>query len=384
MKTTVLISIILCLFFSITYDTGISYSQSHDSGEKYTIKEGDTLWDLSKKFYGNALKWPIILDHNSNILDHRMLIPGREIVIPQLPYDKLTASPVSETTPQTVESIRDDTSSETTEQKLQLITGKTLDAGDIDSQDTQDTGSTKSNTALELLIASLNDEVSKPDGRQTLTDGKNILDALVETPVDSLNINTIPVYSLIFISQANTRSKLKYFVNDEKSYMIDGTQLVPTQMKPSTTTICDKARKVAEIIEKSGSDMGKEEYESGLVYHMKRMFLNDEERYYNFILTNVNEHFLGFATLNEPIDVLHVRIFSNYGYIYITDKGLQGLPGYFYAADARGNQIMLDTSDPILNEKYEKALDMFLSIYHKQSDIPYDPQAVEKLDRIFD
>ncbi len=260
MKKTVLISIILCLFFSITYDTGISYSQTNDSGEKYTIKKGDTLWDLSKKFYGDALKWQIILEHNSNISDHRMLIPGSEIVIPPLPGDKLKAGPVSETTPQTVERIRDDKSTETTEQQLQLITGKTLDAGDIDSQDIQDTGSTKSNTALELLIASLNDEVSKPNGRQTLTDGKNILDAHVETPVDSLNLNTLPVYSLIFISQANTRMKLKYFVNDEKSYMIDGTKLVPTQMKPSTSTTSDKARTVAENIEKNWTDKRKEEY----------------------------------------------------------------------------------------------------------------------------
>ncbi|HED17796.1 MAG TPA: LysM peptidoglycan-binding domain-containing protein [Gammaproteobacteria bacterium] len=35
-------------------------------GTKYTVKENDTLWDLSGKFFGDSGKWPLIYSHNNS------------------------------------------------------------------------------------------------------------------------------------------------------------------------------------------------------------------------------------------------------------------------------------------------------------------------------
>lgn len=46
------------------------------------IKEGDTLWDLSRKYYGDPFKWPIILDINDIPNSGRGLSVGTVIRIP--------------------------------------------------------------------------------------------------------------------------------------------------------------------------------------------------------------------------------------------------------------------------------------------------------------
>lgn len=47
----------------------------------YTIKNGDTLWDLAQKYYGNPYKWTTIANANKNP-DPRKLQIGRKLLIP--------------------------------------------------------------------------------------------------------------------------------------------------------------------------------------------------------------------------------------------------------------------------------------------------------------
>lgn len=35
-------------------------------GTKYTVKQGDTLWDISNQFLGDPAKWPVIYSHNNS------------------------------------------------------------------------------------------------------------------------------------------------------------------------------------------------------------------------------------------------------------------------------------------------------------------------------
>lgn len=58
----------------------------------YVVKKGDTLWDISKKFYGDSNKWRIIWEANKDMLTKRdkrnatdsghWIYPGQKLVIP--------------------------------------------------------------------------------------------------------------------------------------------------------------------------------------------------------------------------------------------------------------------------------------------------------------
>lgn len=53
---------------------------------KYTVVSGDTLSDISKRFYGTTAKWQLILDANRKTLKNPAgLKPGMELIIPPDP-----------------------------------------------------------------------------------------------------------------------------------------------------------------------------------------------------------------------------------------------------------------------------------------------------------
>ncbi len=52
----------------------------------YTMKEGDTLWDLSSKFYGDPTLYPVFLEVN-DIANPRTIPVGKEILVPN--YDEM-------------------------------------------------------------------------------------------------------------------------------------------------------------------------------------------------------------------------------------------------------------------------------------------------------
>ena len=49
----------------------------------YTVKKGDTLWAIAKKYYGDGSKWPRIFDANRDkIKNANLIFPGQTFTIP--------------------------------------------------------------------------------------------------------------------------------------------------------------------------------------------------------------------------------------------------------------------------------------------------------------
>lgn len=52
---------------------------------KYTVKKGDCLWNISKKYYGDATKWRRIYSANKKVIGANpdLIYPGQKLVIPK-------------------------------------------------------------------------------------------------------------------------------------------------------------------------------------------------------------------------------------------------------------------------------------------------------------
>ncbi len=59
----------------------IEFIPGQDSGFFYTIKKGDTLWDLSQKFYNSQWDWPGLWEMNDDIKNPHWIYPGKKIRI---------------------------------------------------------------------------------------------------------------------------------------------------------------------------------------------------------------------------------------------------------------------------------------------------------------
>lgn len=59
---------------------------AEDSGKTYTVKSGDTLWNIASTHLGGGLKWTHIFALNVvNVLDPNLILPGQQLKMPK-PY----------------------------------------------------------------------------------------------------------------------------------------------------------------------------------------------------------------------------------------------------------------------------------------------------------
>lgn len=59
-------------------DTNDSFGKD-ESGFYYTIQKGDTLWELSRKFYNSQWDWPGLWEMNDRIKNPHLIFPGKKI-----------------------------------------------------------------------------------------------------------------------------------------------------------------------------------------------------------------------------------------------------------------------------------------------------------------
>ena len=60
-----------------------SKSPAPAANKTYTVKKGDCLWNIAKKFYGNGAKYTKIYNANkSKIKNPNLIYPGQVLTIP--------------------------------------------------------------------------------------------------------------------------------------------------------------------------------------------------------------------------------------------------------------------------------------------------------------
>jgi hypothetical protein len=52
-----------------------------EGAQVYGVEQGDTLWDLASRFYGNPYLWPQIWEQNRYVLDAHWIYPGDPLVV---------------------------------------------------------------------------------------------------------------------------------------------------------------------------------------------------------------------------------------------------------------------------------------------------------------
>ncbi|MGB5697777.1 MAG: LysM peptidoglycan-binding domain-containing protein [Polyangiales bacterium] len=50
-----------------------------DMPETHTVKEGDTLWDITQTYYGDPYKWPQVWSYNPDITNPHWIYPGAQV-----------------------------------------------------------------------------------------------------------------------------------------------------------------------------------------------------------------------------------------------------------------------------------------------------------------
>ena len=60
-------------------DTQEKVSIPADTPPVYTVREGDTLWDITEQFYGDPYRWPQVWSYNPEVTNPHWIYPGATI-----------------------------------------------------------------------------------------------------------------------------------------------------------------------------------------------------------------------------------------------------------------------------------------------------------------
>ena len=71
---------------AVSADFGTAGSATETAGTRHTVQEGDTLYSLAQRYYGDKEKFNEILKVNRELVsDAENLTPGTVLTIPELP-----------------------------------------------------------------------------------------------------------------------------------------------------------------------------------------------------------------------------------------------------------------------------------------------------------
>ena len=66
-------------------DDNLNAPEPEEETEFYTVQRGDSLSKIAKRYYGNAMKYPVIFEANREVIkDPDLIYPGQVLRIPKL------------------------------------------------------------------------------------------------------------------------------------------------------------------------------------------------------------------------------------------------------------------------------------------------------------
>ncbi|MGZ3524091.1 MAG: LysM peptidoglycan-binding domain-containing protein [Thermodesulfobacteriota bacterium] len=95
MRRPVTIFFVMILMFSFCFVLPGLTQETKEGEGPYTIKKGDTLWDISSKFLKDPFLWPKLWERNPYITNPHLIFPGNSILLS-------AAEPVKKEEPKTV------------------------------------------------------------------------------------------------------------------------------------------------------------------------------------------------------------------------------------------------------------------------------------------
>lgn len=95
--TLLIVLFFSCLPFSMTK---LSFGDETTSlSDIYIVTEGDTLWDISNRFFANPFLWPHLWEKNPQIKDPHWIYPGQIIYLRGIPIPNIALDDIPKHTP---------------------------------------------------------------------------------------------------------------------------------------------------------------------------------------------------------------------------------------------------------------------------------------------